>query len=517
MTFTVLLAAATLIQAPSAGACDAECERTAAVALIERGETRAAVERLRVAVGRFPDAAALPLLLVRSYLAEGNLFWAERALRDALVRRPADFEARAWLASVHLRQGDPELVRGDLDLGLVPEDGPARARWHLLEVFRARLAGETDAAHQALREVPRSARLYREDRPVWSFLQRRSDQWWLDPVTGTVEVSVGRTSNALAGAPTDPGGSGEASALGLVDLRARLTSPVASPLQPALDFEVDGNGLGEEDYRELSSLRGAARLGGLFTWKQRRVLLGYRAEVLLLDQEASRYAVAHRAEAEVETPSGWVTFAGVGRRSYRDERRTRLEGDAGIGGPVRLLPSFPLVVGATVRLSDARSPAYDQRGGSVAVLGRFALGRGLAARVSLTGSMDDYPHSGGAEGLAAFGTEERRRDLLGRLSLGVWAPPWRGLRAGLEWQLTHRGSTADDAPGFDFDYDEQRVMVRVRWVFAADPWAPRAVDVPDHVPLDWGLEDDEGPGEEHILDVLRQDEELRRGSSCVVR
>jgi hypothetical protein len=227
--------------------------------------------------------------------------------------------------------------------------------------------------------------------------------------------------------------------------------------------------------------------------------------------------VARRAEAELETSSSWVFFAGVGRRNYRDERRTRWEGDAGVGGPVRLVPSLPLVVGATVRLADARSPAYDERGGSVALLSRVPLGRGLTARLALTGSFDDYYHSGGAEGLAAFGTKEPRRDLLGRVSLGVWLPPWRGLRAGLEWQLTRRDSTADSAPGFDFDFNEQRVAIRVRWAFAADPWAPRAVDVPDHVPLDWGLEGGEGLGEEHILDLLRQDEELRRGSSCVVR
>jgi hypothetical protein len=514
--FTCLLAAAALSQPLFANDCDAECERRGGAALIERGDTRAAVERLRIAVTRFPDDRVLPLLLARSYLGEGNLFWAERTLREALVRHPSDVEARAWLALVHLRQGDPELVRADLELGLIPEDGPARARWQLLQSFRARLAGNGEAAHQALLEVPRSARLYPEDRPVWSFLQRQSDPWWLDPVTGTVEFAIGRTSNALAGAPTDPGESGGASAIAAADLRSRLALPVASPFRPILDLEVEGNGLGEEDYRELSSLRGAARLGGLFTWEKHRLLLGYRAEVLLLDQEPSRYAVAHRAEAELETPSSWVLFAGVGHRSYRDDRRTRWEGDAGIGGPVRLVSSLPLVVGATVRLSDARSPAYDQRGGSVAVLSRVRLGRGVAARMALIGSLDDYPHSGGAEGLAVFGTEEQRRDLLGRISLGVWAPPWRGLRAGLEWQFTRRDSTADAAPGFDFDYNEQRVVIRVRWSFAADPWAPRAVDVPNHVPLDWGLEGREGLGEERILDLLRQDEDLRRGSSCAV-
>jgi hypothetical protein len=515
MVFTWLLAAAALTQPLLASECDAECERCKAVALIDRGDAQAAVERLRNAITRFPDDTVLPLLLARGYLAEGNLFWAERTLRDALVRNPSDLEARAWLASVHLRQGDPGLVEADLEP--VPGEGPAKARWHLLQSFRARLAGDRAAAHQTLLEVPRSARVFPEDRPVWRFLQRQNDPWWLEPVTGTVEFAIGRTSNALAGAPTDPGEPGAGSAIGLADLRGRLALPVTSPLRPTLDLEIEGNGLGGRDYRELSSLRGAARLGGLFTWKDSRLLLGYRAELLLLDQQQSRYAVAHRAEAELETSSNWVLFAGVGRRSYRDDRRTRWEGDAGIGGPVELGPSLPLVVGATLRLSDARSPAYDQRGGSVAVLSRVALGRGMAARIALTGSLDDYHHSGGAEGLAVFGTREQRRDLLGRISLGVWTPPWRGLRAGIEWQFTRRDSTADDTPGFDFDYTEHRVGLRVRWSFAADPWAPRAVDAPDHVPLDWGLEGGEGLGEERILDLLRQDEDLRRGSSCAVR
>jgi hypothetical protein len=126
--FTCLLAAAALSQPLFANDCDAECERRGGAALIERGDTRAAVERLRIAVTRFPDDRVLPLLLARSYLGEGNLFWAERTLREALVRHPSDVEARAWLALVHLRQGDPELVRADLELGLIPEDGqPGRA------------------------------------------------------------------------------------------------------------------------------------------------------------------------------------------------------------------------------------------------------------------------------------------------------------------------------------------------------------------------------------------------------
>jgi len=513
--FTWLLAAVALTQAPSAGGCDAECERAAAVTLIERGETRAAVERLHAAIIRFPDDPALPLLLARSYLAEGNLFWAERGLRDTLVRRPADPEARAWLASIHLRQGDPELMKADLEL--VPEDGPARMRWHLLEVFRARLVGEADAAQRALVAVPRSAHLYPEDRPVWRFLQQQSDPWWLDPVTGTLEVAAGATSNALAGAPTDPGASGTSSGLATLELHGRLAPPASGALRPVLDLELIGNGLVEETYRELSSLEGSARLGGLLTASRQRLLVGYRAELLLLNQEPSRYAEAHRGELELESSSGWALLAGGGRRTYRDDRRTRWEGDVSVGGPLRLSAAVPLAAGAAVRLADANSPAYDQRGASALLVGRVPIGRGWSTRLALSGSWDDYPHSGGSEGLLVFGTAEKRRDLLGRISVGVWSPRRWVARAGIEWQYTQRDSTADDRPGFDFDYREHRVMARLHFDFDADPWAPRVVRTVGHVPLEWGLEAGGGEQEERILDLLRQDEELRRGSSCMVR
>jgi hypothetical protein len=138
-------------------------------------------------------------------------------------------------------------------------------------------------------------------------------------------------------------------------------------------------------------------------------------------------------------------------------------------------------------------------------------------RLAGTGSWDLYPNSGGEEGRLVFGTTDRRRDLLARLTAGLWAPPWHGLRAGVEGQLTRQDSTADETPGYDFSYDEARLMVVLRWSFAGDPWGPRVVRDADHVPLPWGFEAEAGRDEERILDLLRQDEELRRGSSCGVR
>ncbi|MCA1733332.1 MAG: hypothetical protein LC732_06980, partial [Acidobacteria bacterium] len=85
---------------------------------------------------------------------------------------------------------------------------------------------------------------------------------------------------------------------------------------------------------------------------------------------------------------------------------------------------------------------------------------------------------------------------------------------GLEGQLARRDSTADGRAGFDFDYSESRVLLLVRFGFRADPSAPRAVHSADHVPLEWGLARGDGSETERIIDLLRQDEELRRGSSC---
>ena len=81
-------------------------------------------------------------------------------------------------------------------------------------------------------------------------------------------------------------------------------------------------------------------------------------------------------------------------------------------------------------------------------------------------------------------------------------------------RYTKRNSTADQTPGFDFSYQEWRATIWLRWTFAADPWAPRIVTEPDHVPLEWGLDDEGSVNQENILDLLRRDEELRRGSSC---
>lgn len=512
-----LVLAAVLAPGEAAPGCDAVCERQTAAAILAEGRVGAAVERLRAARERFPDDVPLSLLLARAYSLDGNLFWAERVLREEFGRHPDNATLRAWLAGVYLRQGDTDLAHEILDAAAKPPEGPDRARWDLLEAVRLDAEGERSAAAAALAAVAPDSVLYPEDVGTWHDLQRRVNPAWIDPIRGELEVTAGRTSNALAGAPTDPGASGGASAIADLDLRLRVAPPSRGRLRTAFDLDVSGHALDESAYRDLSTLLGALRVGVVRTGAGNRTLFGYRAERLLINQDEPRYSEAHRLEVEAERRTGTVAFGGVGRRSYQDGRRTRWEADVGAGFPLALPTGKAIMVGATARAADAFSPAYDQVGVSLAASARWSLGRGFATRVALAVTFDDYPRSGGAEGLAVFGSDVRRRDLLGRIRVTLDGPRWHGMTPAVEWQVSRRSSTLDDRPGADYSFRESRIAVVARWRFAPDPWSPPTVSPPGHVPLDWGAGSGDGERSESIIDLLRQDEELRRGSSCVVQ
>ncbi len=496
--------------------CDLVCEQSTASERIERGEIRTAAEGLKDAIQRYPDDHRLVLLLARAYLLEDNLFWAERILKEAVGRWPEDVDFRMWLATVHLRQGDPDLVGNVLEPRLAPEHDPQKARWQLLNTAQLRLAGEMTGDETSLTRLADIKTLWPEDRRVWVSLRSSADPWWLQSFTGSMDLAFGQTSNALAGSPTDPGTSGGPSALGSLELRSRFAPPSKGAVRPAIDLELLGTGIAAHDYNDLSSFQGGLRLGALINKDRRRTAFGYRFERLYLNQHPALYSEAHRFEAELEWVAGRVLFAGGGRRTYQDSRRTRWEADVGYGGTLRLTRQVPIIAGATLRLADAESQAYDQVGLSAVASANVPLGGGAGLRFAVSGVWDDYPHSGGAEGRIVFGTEEKRRDLLGRFGATVSAPPQGNLLPSLELRYTRRDSTADETPGFDFSYSEWRVVAWLRWTFAAEPWGPRTDSDDDHVPLDWGIGHEGGVHEERVLDLLRRDEELRRGSSCGV-
>ena len=117
----------------------------------------------------------------------------------------------------------------------------------------------------------------------------------------------------------------------------------------------------------------------------------------------------------------------------------------------------------------------------------------------------------------AFGMEDTKRfDILTKLSAGLWSPLILGTRFGIGYEYSIRNSSADSESD-NYNYTEQRALLKARWVFDINPWAPGVVEPQGHVALDYGLGGDSGGGldQERIQDLLRQDEAARRGSSCI--
>jgi hypothetical protein len=141
----------------------------------------------------------------------------------------------------------------------------------------------------------------------------------------------------------------------------------------------------------------------------------------------------------------------------------------------------------------------------------------LRARLALSGAFDDFPRSGGADGLVAFGTTERRRDVAVRLSAGLWRPLHTHAAIGLTYELARRWSTAD-SPGLRYyPYVEHRLLVALRVGDGGNPWRARSWEAPGRVALPWqDLEEWSVLRDDPVRQLLRREEDLGADCGCIV-
>jgi hypothetical protein len=241
--------------------------------------------------------------------------------------------------------------------------------------------------------------------------------------------------------------------------------------------------------------------------------LSYSGQLFLLaggdryDPDGPRvFYESHRGELEWAASSRGSLWLGAGRSIFREGARSRAELDGG-GGLSGRLWRLRLVGALSLRGQRAAHEAYDRYGGTIIGSATLPLGP-LSIRARLVLGLDLYPSSAGY-----FEPERDRRDLLLKGGAEVWSPPWHDARLGLSYEGAHRDSTA----GL-YGYTDHRVLLRVRWQLALDPWAPRSLPTPrGHVALPYGVEVGAGPGleDERIQDLLRQEDAAQRGSTCI--
>jgi len=500
--------------APRAPCADSACFLEQARDLLAAGDGSDAVALLKEGVALRPDDADLVVALGAAYLAAGNPFWAIRTLSRRVEAAPDDCAARAWLAWAHLGQAGLDAAMEAT--AAAPCTGPDRGRLALVRALVAGARGDRNEAVEAIREARAAPTLWPSDRKALTGVTRNALPDGLPELAWRLEVAAGYTSNALLGSPTDPA-SGSVldgrSAIGQADFWFRFAPWLHAWVRPVVELQARGAGFLSSGVRGLSWVDLTGRLGLSAGKTLPRLLIAWRPEWLMLAQGDRfeggpvGYLTAHRAEVEIEIAPWMVVFAGGGRRTFREMARSRWEADLGLGGRASLARPLTLLWAGTGRMYRSGAAAWNLWGGSVLLAIQGRVPRGFLAKAGLSASVDAYPDSAGYGPWG--GMARSRRDVLWKPGLSAWSPAWSGVRVGVQYDFSWRDSTL---PAYDFQ--DHRVTLRLAWSGDAEVLLPGTAAGTPAADLPWGG----GVGEEgldRVQDLLRQDEQVQRSSSCV--
>ncbi|MBN2358248.1 MAG: hypothetical protein JXR83_02265 [Deltaproteobacteria bacterium] len=483
-------------------------------ALLDRGQAQPAIALLKQAVAQQPDAVAPRWLLARAYLMDNNDFWALRTLSGLAELDPGDCQPALWTAWVLLKQGSLDEAREYLETAACAPATAAAARRSLLLAMVEQHAGDLEQARAHLTAARQVGRVFDEDKAVLDHLLARVEPGRTSPLTGRFDLNLGWAANARAGSPADPAATGldESSPAGQLNGWLQLLMPDPQWVRPSLELEARSTGYSNERGQGLSYLLLGARPGLYVGSGAPSRLLAYRFDALLLaggdryDEGPLWFYNAHRLELELSPTPSFTVFGGGGRRLFRELGRSRIEVDAGAGGNLRPLDWMRLLAALTGRAQKADKAGYDLLGGTLLASAEFKLPADWSLRAGALASGDHYPHSAGYFDPTL--RDERRSDLLIKVSASGYSPFWQGLKAGLTYEFSNRLSTTSL-----YRYTDHRLLLKLVWNFTLDPWAPATVAPAGHVPLDHGIA--AAGFEERLQDLLRQDEAAQRSSSCV--
>jgi hypothetical protein len=493
--------------------------------LLQGKQYRAAIELLKPlqqppssSSSSSAEARDLALLLAAGYLGDNNAFWAIRTLAPRIEADGDDCGLRIWLAWATYQVAELERARELLAHASCHGSGPDSARASLLRALMAKAEGKQQAAAADLAQAWSAKEMVAADREALPALAERIYPNRIPELSWKLDLRQGYTSNPLLGSPTDPNSTENvqktASVYSQLSAWVRLTPDLHRSVRPVLEGEVRSFLLDNPAVSALSYLGLTGRLGVYLGSGQPRLLVAWRPEYLRLaggaldTTGANWYVGAHRAEVELEIKPWLLAFAGVGRRDFRPEIRDRTELDGGIGGQAALAPRLALVWAVSGRKHWTRAGTYDLAGGTGLFNLLFTSNCGFQARAGATVAGDYYPSWNGF--LDPAGSTKDRRDVFLKATAALWSPVMSGFRVGLQYEYSHRDSTA---PLFEFS--DHRASVLVTWSGTADPTRPKLARSAATADIPWGLDSADGRLHERVQDYLREDERtLQRSCGC---
>jgi len=516
--YIVLVAPLTLSGLSHAGDSEETPEKAIdeARAMLAADHVRPALAILKTAAKKWPNNEIVVTELAAAYVAETNDFWALKVLRNFQTSHPPACAARAWIATIYIRQANLELAEETLasdDCQNLPQD---RARNHLLHARLSILRNNNDVAAEHLEKARTQSALYDEDSGLLRTMDQRIFPGRLPWASWRADLGLGFTSNGLAGSPVDrenPNNTRSSTVLSF-DSRLRVLWLETGAIRPTTELSLRSLLLGGNMARDLSYVAPGIRPGLLLGTDYPRLLLAYSFDALRLaaaDRYAGKpvwYAEGHRFEYEIEASQSLVAFGGAGRRLFREQGRSRWEFDQGIafGAPVN--KRLRLLTGLSMHWNQAENDAYDSIGATTIAQLQSSLPFRLEGRVSGSFSHEAFPRS---RGYFAGTVSENRGDNVFRVKTGLWSPVWQGLRFGLDYEFAKRASTADA-----YRYDDHRALLHATWTLDTDRLGVKSLGPNGRTPLPHGTGSAAGLSNDlQIRDLMRQDEAVKQGSSCL--
>lgn len=431
------------------------------------------------------------------------------------MHTPPACESKALMAWVRLQQADLKEARTILDGVDCSEPREMGARFAMLRSQVAVLQDEMEEARKWVHAARASPIHYEEDQGLLQSVLQQVDPGYLPMFSGKADLAGGGTSDARAGSPVDPaqGNRVIGSPLGQADLQARAVFPMLRTVRPSLEMQFRMFRLLSHEQRvdEFSYMQPTLHAGLLLGDAFPRLLATFTHDALRVDagdrfQDGPLwFSEAHRGDFEIELTPTLYAFGGVGRRTYREAGRTRLEVEGGLASGTSLRNGTRLLAGLSGRFHDAINPAHDARGATVVLQAQVPMPVGFELRQSAAVSLDVFPSSKGF-----FSVEGgNRHDGLIRHTLGLWSTSLNGLRAGLDYAYSHRRSTAEA-----YGFSDHRVLLHVTWAMDSDRVGKISVSGDNRVPMPYG-QAASGVEDTRIRDLMRQDEAVKRGSSCL--
>lgn len=474
------------------------------------GHGKVAVELLKRARQLAADDEDLAVFLAWTYWSEGNRIWALKTATEFAGDHKSSCMARGTAVWLHIQMASltqAESLLSESGCDATPEDS---ARLALLRATLAKQQNKPVRPHIAQAQT---RRLYAEDAPLLDQWLEEYEPGRTPLVTARLDMAAGWTSNGLSGSPVDSRSRGDhGSALVAFDGRTRVVYPALQNLRPVVTAQIKLSELFGAVARDLSYEQPSLRAGLLWGKLPPTLLLSYAVDAIRL-HAGDRYAEgpvwfseAHRLEWESQLSDRWSLFGGSGYRWFRDIARSRFEFEQGVVTSWTFGRSLRLLGAMSMRWQQAHSDGYDLVGGTTISEVNWTLGPQTDLRWTLSASVDYYPRSENYFPQSAVA----RRDLLERSAIGLWHTVFDDWQVSPAYEVTTRTSTSEP-----YSFVDHRFLARLVWNFDTDQYS--VVPQGSRVPMEWssGERRNRAREESRIQDLVRQDDAVKRGSSCL--